>query len=306
MTKTEIKLAWGLILLSMLACQNLFAPIPPSPTPQPMPSMDEMRFNDAETGRRFRTLDRCIRDIADDSWQTTSYRVLGNFYTSSWCRGLEARYNCQVLDSNIDQRDQRVIELNTLLYNQNNPEFFGLGFQSHWVPKSTGWGASYFFAEQGQGTVGEGWGVTFRQYVTPAGPPEAIVQLGSDYRYTIFGPQRTQFEYSSELPIREDLALYLSSPEAMRDRGLFHIQALAQKVSTAIHTHQVNTCDPGPYLGKGVPPACPTRPMTSSEEAEERTRAEAYFAEQEELLRDHYQEMYAAWMTAFPLDQCWP
>lgn len=306
MVKTKIGLACSLILLSMLACQNLFAPMPATPTSQPMPSMDEMRFNDAQTGQRFRTLDRCMRDIADDSWQTISYRVLGNFYTSSWCRGLESRDNCQSLNSNIDQRDQHVIELYTLLYSQKDPEFFGLGFHSHWVPKSTGWGASYFFAEQGQTTVGEGWGVTFRQYATPAGPPEATVSLGSGYDYTIFGPQRTQFEYSSDLPIREDLALYISSPEAMRERGLAHIQALAQKVSTAIHTHQVNTCDPGQYLGKGLPPACPTRSMTSSEEAEELARAESYFAEQVQLLRDHYQEMYAAWMTAFPLDQCWP
>jgi hypothetical protein len=271
-----------------------------------MPGMDEMRFNDVATGQRFRSLDRCIRSIVDDSWETTSYQVLGNFYTASWCRGPETRDNCQIPNSNIDQRDQHVIELYTLLYNQNDPEFFGLGFQSHWVPKSTGWGASYFFAEQGQSTVGEGWGVNFSQYVAPTGPPEATVQLGSGYSYTILGSQQTDFEYSSDLPIREDLALYLSSAEAMRERGLVHIQALAQKVSAAIEAHQVNTCDPGPYLGKGLPPACPTRSMTSSEEAEELAKAESYFAEQEQLLRDHYQEMYAAWMTAFPLDQCWP
>lgn len=90
----------------------------------------------------------------------------------------------------------------------------------------------------------------------------------------------------------------------MRDRGLVQIQALAQKANTTINAHQANTCDLGPYVGNGIPPACTPRLLTANEEADELARANAYFAEQEQLLREHYQEMYAAWMAAFLFDQC--
>ena len=307
MAKIKIGLACSLMLLSMLACySNLFVPPAPSPTPQPVVSVDELRFKDSETGRRFRALDRCVRDIVDNSWQTTSYQLGGNFYRSHWCRGTGARYDCQIASSTLDNRDQHVIELSTLFYIQTYPEVFGLEFQLLWVPKSTGWGVSYYFAESGGRVVGEGWGVTFSKYVTPTGHPEATVNLGWNYGYTILGPNRTTFEYPSDLPMREDLALYLSAPDAMRDRGLAQMHALAQKVITAINVHQVSTCDLGPYLGNGVSPACTPRPLTANEEADELARAKAYFAEQDQLLRDHYQEMYATWMTAFPFDRCWP
>jgi hypothetical protein len=46
--------------------------------------------------------------------------------------------------------------------------------------------------------------------------------------------------------------------------------------------------------------------MTPAEEAAELTEADVFFLDQEQLLRDNYQEMYTAWMTAFPLDQFWP
>ncbi len=213
---------------------------------------------------------------------------------------------CQAAGSDFERCDQQVIKLNTLFYDQDYPQVFGLGFQALWVPKTAGWGASYSFAENGDGIVGDGWGVAFPEYTPPPAPPETTVNLGWKYGYTIYGPDRTTFEYSSDLPLREDLALYLSAPQAMRDRGLVGLLALAQKVDQAINTHQVNTCDLGPYLGRGLPPACTPRPLTLGEEAAEGLRAEAYFANQEKLLGDYYQEMYAAWMMAFPLDRCWP
>jgi hypothetical protein len=39
---------------------------------------------------------------------------------------------------------------------------------------------------------------------------------------------------------------------------------------------------------------------------EERAKAEAYFAEQEKLLRLYHEELYNAWMMTFPFDECWP
>ena len=305
MTTRNIGLACSLIVLSMLACSLNPFPVTPAPTPTPWPE-DEWRFKDSETSERFRALDRCIQNTVDNTWHTTSYRVVGNFFESNWCRGTGAHDDCQTAYATSDNRDQRIISLYTMFYDRNHPEFFGLGFRSLWVPKPTGWGALFFFAENGANVVGEGWGVTFRRYTTPTGPPEAIVNLGWKYSYAIYRASLTPFDSSSDLPVREDLALYLSAPEVMRDRGLAHNQALAKTVQTAIKRHQLTACNPGPIPGNGTLPECTPRPFTPSEEAEELARAQTYFSQQEQLLRGYYREMYLAWMTAFPLDQCWP
>jgi hypothetical protein len=303
LTKKSPGLACGLVLLSILACRFFTVPeLAPTPSPTPVPGVDELRFADAETGRRFRSLIGYINDFIDETWRTTSYHMTGNFYESSWCRGAGASPDCQVANSTIDNRDQHIIELYTLFY-QDFPKVYGLGFYVHWVPMETGWGASFSFSEGGSTTVGDGWGVGFYNYTTSTGPPEATLTLGWGYSYKIY---QTSIDYSPGLPERDDLALYLAGPQAMRDRGLTQIQALATKVKTQINTHQVMTCDWQPYQGGGIPPLCKTRPMTPAEEAAELARAEVYFTDQEQLLRDHYQEMYTAWMTAFPLDQYWP
>ena len=108
------------------------------------------------------------------------------------------------------------------------------------------------------------------------------------------------------LSAREKLALYLVSPEALRDAGQAQIQALAARVDEALRTHQVTACDRGPYEGNGIEPPCTPRPLTPEEEAAELARAAAYFDEQQRLLRENYREMYAVLMQAFPLDRCWP
>jgi hypothetical protein len=305
--KTRIGLACCLLWLSMLACDpDLFRPVPrPTPSPTPWP-LDQMLFQDPETGRRFRALDRCIRDITDDSWHKTSYQIHGNFYQASWCQGTVARDDCQFLYRTKDDHDQHSLTLYTLSRHENPPKFFGLGFSAILVPKSTGWGVLFDFHEKGETIIGEGWRVAFRKYVTPTGPAEGIIYLGSQYSYAIVD-NYTIFDYSSD-PILEDLAVYLSAPEAMRDRGLMRNQALARKVFAAINTHYVITCNQGPYIENegGAEPPCKPRPLTPKEEAEELARAKTYFAEQEQALRDSYQEIYTAWMTAFPFDQCWP
>ena len=301
----KIGLVCSLLLFGLVACQSISAPTS-EPTSLPVVGVNDLQFTDAETGRRFRTLDQCIKRLVDDSWRATAYHLAGNFYTARWCRGAGARLDCEIAGSTQDERDQRVIELYTLFYPKEYPQVFGLGFHSLWVPPVTGWGASFDFAEQGASVVGEGWQVSFREYLTPTGEAAATVSLGQGIGYRMSGPQPAMVELASDLPERADLALYLAGPEAMRDRALLQKQALADKVTTAITTHQITTCDQGPYLGKGLPPDCPPRPLTSDEEAAELAHAHAYFAEQAQLLRDHYQAMYAAWLAAFPLDQCWP
>ena len=298
-------LACSLALLGILAC-HIFSPIPdlaPTPTPVPVVSVDELRFTDPETGTRFHSLNDFITDqYVDKTWYTTSYHLTGNFYESSWCRGAGTLPDCQTLYSTIDNRDQHILDLWTLFY-QDYPEVTGLGFHTTWVPVAAGWGADFSFSEGGGSTVGEGWQVTFGQYVASTGQPAAELALGSGYSYKIY---ETNLQYSSSLPVRDDLALYLAGPKAMRDRWLAQIQVLAQRVTTQISAHQVSACDLNPYQGGGINPGCTSRPMTPAEETAELARAEAYFTAQEKLLSDHYQEMYTAWMTAFPLDQHWP
>lgn len=293
----------SLVLLSMLACR-FFSLLEPTPTltPTPVPGVNELRFTDAETGKRFRSLNGYIKGFVDETWRTTLYHMTGNFYESRWCRGAGVAPDCGSTYSTTDNRDQHVIDLYTLFYN-DFPEVTGLGFSASLTPTETGWGASFSFSEGGTTTVGEGWGVTFSEYTAPTGSPAAIVTLGGNYSYKI---NDTYIDYSPGQPSREDLALYMAGPEAMRDRGLAQIQALAEKVAVEINAHQVPTCDPQPYQGNGIPPACFTRAMTPAEEAAELTEADVFFLDQEQLLRDNYQEMYTAWMTAFPLDQFWP
>jgi hypothetical protein len=303
-TGYRLALMGGIILVSLMACR-FFSP-PVTTTPQVAIPVENLRFMEAKIGERFRMLDGCIMKIAGTSWRTTSYQLLGNFYQSDWCTGAGARNDCQIAGATIDQRDQHDISLYTLFYLQDYPQVFGLGLQALWVPKSTGWGASFYFAEQGQGIVGEGWGVTFSNYNTPSGPTDSAVSLGWKYSYTIYGPHETTFEQAADLSLREDLASYLASPASMRDLGVKQIQTLASKVDEAIRSHQVQTCDQGPYQGQGIPPACTLQPMTAGEEGTERDKARVYFSNEENDLREHYLEMYAAWMAAFPLDQCWP
>ena len=310
--KIWIGLGCGLIALILAGCKPVSPdPAPnsakaPTSTPKPAVSVDELRFQDAETGQRFRALNVCINNIVDNSWKTTSYQLVGNFYTSNWCQGEGTGADCPLAGSTLDKRDQHLIQLFTLFYDQTYPQVFGLGFQTLSVPKTTGWGALYSFAENGGSVLGEGWGVGFHEYTTSAGPADATVDLGWKYRYTIDGPNRTTFDQTSDLSMREDLAKYLSSAQSMRERGMAQIQALSKKVAEAINTHQVKGCDQGPNQGNGIPPACTVRPLTADEETTELDKAKAYFADQEQLLDEHYQEMYTAWMAAFPLDQCWP
>ncbi len=303
LAKKTLWLACGLVLLSMLACRSCSIPPIPAATPSPQPTVgvDELRFKDPEAGQQFRSLNACIQDFVDETWRT-SYHLSANYYQLRWCRGEGASPDCQTLDPTSDRRDQHIIELFTKFY-QDFPEVIGLGIRAHWVPETTGWKAWFGFFGAGGSEGGEGWGVKFSEYSTSTGRPEVIVELGDEYSYKII---ETYIKFSTDLPTREDLALHLAGPEAMRDRGQAQIRILSQLVETEISTHQVMACDWDPYQGGGIPPMCTPRPMDPAEEATELARAEAYFADQDQLLRDHYQDMYAAWMKAFPLDQCWP
>lgn len=292
------------LLLATVACSSLLGTSVSSPTPLPVVSLDELRFDDPETGRRFRALDACIREITADGWRTTGHRLIGNFYSSRWCRGDGARDDCQITSATQYNRDQHVIELETFFYPTSYPQVFGLKLSALWVPEQDGWGAHFHFSEGGQDFYGEGVGIGFSHYETGSREPAASVSVIGPLAYTLF---ETGVALPPEgLSTREELAPYLVSPEALRDEGLAQIRALATRVDEALRTHQVTACDRGPYQGKGIEPPCTPRPLTPEEEAVELARVAAYFDEQQRLLHENYREMYAALMQAFPLDRCWP
>ncbi|MBN2392973.1 MAG: hypothetical protein JXR84_19740 [Anaerolineae bacterium] len=292
------------ILSSTLACRLLQGTSEPTPTPLAVVGLDELRFDDAEIGRRFRALDACIREITADGWRTTDYKLIGNFYSSRWCRGAGARDDCQIASGTRNNRDQHVIELETFFYPSSYPQVFGLKLAALWVPEQDGWGVHFSFSEDGGDFYGDGAAIGFSQYETDSREPAASVSVIGPLTYRLF---ETGVALPPEtLSAREELALYLVSPEALRDEGLAQIQALASQVDETLRTHQVTACDRSPYEGDGIEPPCTPRPLIPEEEAEELARAATYFDEQQHLLRENYQEMYAALMQAFPLDRCWP
>jgi hypothetical protein len=292
------------ILSSALACRWLRGTSEPTSMPLSIVDLDELRFDDPEIERCFQALNACIREIAIDGWRTTGYKLIGNFYSSRWCRGAGARDDCQIASATRHNRDQHVIELETFFYPSSYPQVFGLNLAALWVPEQDGWGAHFYFSEGGRNFYGEGVGISFSQYETGSREPVASVSVIGPLTYQLF---ETGVALPPEdLSTREELALYLVSPEALRDEGLAQIQALATRVDETLRTHQVTACDRGPYEGNGIEPPCTPRPLTPEEEAAELARAATYFDEQQRLLRENYQEMYAALMQAFPLDRCWP
>jgi hypothetical protein len=292
------------ILLSALACRALTGPAAPTATPLPLVGLDELRFDDPATERRFKALDACIRERTADGWRTTGYQLIGNFYSSRWCEGAGARDDCQIASSTEHNRDQHVIELETFFYPSSYPQVFGLKLAALWVPEQDGWGAYFHFSEDGRNFYGEGAGIGFARYETGSREPVASVSVIGPLAYGLF--ETTVALPPEAFSAREELALYLVSPEALRDEGLAQMQALAVRVDEALRTHQVTACDYGPYEGQGIPPVCTPRALTPEEEAAELARAAVHFAEQQRLLRENYREMYAALMRAFPLGRCWP
>ena len=307
MLTTRARLGWfpqmigGLVLVVLLYACTTSQNTLPTPTAVSTPGLNGLAFSSADLERRITELDRCISDLAGAGWTHVPYKQIGNFYEASWCRGAGARQNCAFAESSADNRDQHAIALYTLFYPREFPQVFGLGLNVRWVPSAQGWGAGFYFSEDGKTIVGEGFGLDFFFYAAPTGKPKSTLHLGSGYGYAI---RETKVQHTSGLPLREDLAQYLKSPEAMRDRGLMMLEALQAKVESTLQSHQASTCDYGPVRGN-LPPICTPRPLTRAEEDQALAEAQASLGSQRQLLQDNYQELYATLLKAFPLDRCW-
>lgn len=301
LTGSNTALICGLALLAALAClPGIFRT--QSPPPGSTAGLDELHFSDPAAEARFRNLYACINGLRDNRWHADSLRIRGNFLSSRWCQGAGVDQDCQEISTASDRPDLAMIELFTLSY-RGPDEAFGLGVHAIKVPQETGWRVSFSYVENGLTITGNGWGLSFHQYRGPSERPGTVVGFGHAFDYMVV---ETKVIYNPETPILEDIAQYLASPEAMRDRGLEQLRALAGEVREAIEAGEVSGCDYPPYEGNGIPPACTPRPMTPAEQADELDRLEATIEEQESLLMEHYQEMYATWMDAFPFERCWP
>lgn len=296
---------FGLLLLG-LACR-FFAPATPMPTATPPLGIDELVFDEAETGQRFRALDACLRAVTAEGWRSLGYRRFPNSYQALWCRGAGARQDCGIASGTAHNRDQQVLSLQT--YHYSFPEVFGLGIGSLLVPAADGWGVSFSFSEGTGKLYGDAISFSLFRYEQGEYEPADTVFVIGPFPYQSFQVDLVEREIVGpeilELSAREKLAMVLSSPEAMREMSAQYYQSLAEEVNTSLRSPDFLACDRAEYKGDGIPPACLPRPLTEAERSAELTRAAAYFANQDALLRENYQEMYAAFLESFPFERCW-
>lgn len=291
-------------LLGMLAapsCRALPAEVA-TPDARNFVSLEALAFSDPATESRFRGLYQCLEEHKADFNHASALRIGGNFISSRWCRGEDLDQDCRNVSLASDRPGLALIELYTLSY-RGPDEAFGLGVRALSVPQESGWKAVFAYVEDGRTVIGDGWNLSFTQQHGSSARPGPVVGLGRTHTYRVI---QTHLVHASQTPALDEIAGYLAGPEAMRDRGLEALRAMADMVRTQIKGGQVPACDWSEYKGDGIPPACTPRAMTAADKAEELDRLEGYLAEQEALLEGHYREMYAAWMRAFPFDGCWP
>lgn len=296
-----------LLTLGLSGCGVAPTPLPPSATPEPTAvSVDQLRFNDEQTGIRFRALDACIAKLTEwEGWRSSGYRLVGNFHEAAWCKGAGAPNDCQTSSANAGRRDQHVIDLSTSFFPQRYPQVFGLSLSARWVPEGQNeWSVSFYFSEDADGILGEGAGINFQRYVPNQSEPIEQISVLGGLNY-LLSETRLSVTDPNPILIRENLNRVLASPEALRDSGLDLYSRLGAEVDDAIRTNRLVACDRDEYQGNGIQPICTPRALNQQERESEQARASTYFATSKHLLEEHYQEFYDLLFKAFPLDRCW-
>lgn len=299
-----------LLPLTLLACEVFgislsSTPAPPTPTPIPI-RLSDITFDDPLTQTRMLALDRCIADLATGSdWRYFPYENIGAFIEAKWCTGSRAAPDCQMTEGNQNQRDQHLLSLYTLHYGDDVTNAFGLGLSARWVPPQTGpqteWAAAFSFSEGGRTVVGEGFSLSFKEYGSAMEPVNELhFGMSNDYKIG-----ETTLSYFAQHLQRDELALYIASPESFLAQGQYILTGLAATVQAALDAHTITTCDYGPYNNDGIPPACNPRPLTAEEELAAKAEVEQYFANQQAVLEGNYEAMFTALGVAFPFETCW-
>ncbi len=269
---------------------------------------EKVTFDDTVTKPRLLALAACAEATVGGGGHATPWISQGNFVQKSWCAGQGARERCVIAEASEDDRDQHAVELSTLHYGDASP-YFGINLSALWVPPSDGWSASFSFSENGKGVEGEGFGLVFSLYRASSGrfaadrAPVDSLRLGRPYEYVVFENAKPPY-VAPTVPLRDDLARFVQSAESMRDAGSALLEKTRSDTARFLASHAAKVRVDGPYRGGGIPPAFTLRDATPAEEAAELAKANAHFDHDEALLRDHYREMYAALLKAFPVDRC--
>jgi hypothetical protein len=260
-------------------------------------------YENPETRQRIVDLATCIDGLREPDQHWGLWKPEGQSLMGRWCSGKGARSNCMTDDN---ARDQHAITLFTLHWTERDI-YYGVGLNAAWVPPA-GWAARFSLDDGGKTLVGDSFGLAFWREPAPPkdyGAANTVEPLyfGDSYGYKVFG-QEKYLGGLGEAP-RVAAARYLGSAEALRKGGLDLLARARAGLLELFARHEPKVGVEGPYLGHGVPPEITYRDATAAEEASEKAKAMAHFDAQEALLRDHYQEMYAALVRAFPVDRCW-
>lgn len=267
--------------------------------------VDELRFSDSYSSKRFLALDACIQEYisGDDEWRTSGYGRNGKHsFESRWCRGEGTLDECKIKSSYREKRDQHIIKLKTFFDSDEDTEASGLGFSVLRVPAEGGWAVNFGYHEEE--SVWVNFWYNESAYFNPDVEIERVSIIGLfSYKVvetTIRAPD------TRSLSTHDKMTRVLESPKAMRDMAIHYYQALAAEVDAAQHNDDISACDYGEYQGDGIQPICTPRPFLDDELSAELKRADEHFASQQVLLGDNYREMYNTLLQAFPFDHCQP
>ncbi|MCS7059989.1 MAG: hypothetical protein RMN25_02385 [Anaerolineae bacterium] len=318
-----------LIILLLLSACRIATPAPTTPPPPDKTyTVDQLRFRNPAFGFRFRHLDACARQFAEEKGldYLPYYRAgSGVPYSSlmaSWCRKDTLGW-CITIGSAPGEQEARRVEVSALLpsrqLDQGAPaDIFSIAFKALYVPANAGWVAELDMAT-GE-TPGDAC-VRLTYFEAGAAAPSRVIGLLCHATYTL--PDRRggfaihgQLDELARLNGGHRLARLLETPESLRELGIRQYQSLLAAGEAVLEKSDLAGCEEmpvTPQAGTGdqrvapVPTAlpCTPRPLGPQERNAELERLRAYVNERIAWLQADYAAMYAALEEAFPFAACW-
>ena len=198
-----------------------------------------------------------------------------------WCTGPNSARGCAGGNFRRTAGAQWAV-LNTLHFNGQWPQVFGLGVNTGKIPKEDGWGAQFYLSANGKSITGDSVSVSFLKMA--AGKVDVQVHLGGQYTYEI---HESRFQQSAPGSEMEVLRLLRSSPDALQNEAIAHLDALESKVLGDLDGGKVKKCVYGEYEGGGVPPECIPTPLSEDETSQARHQTKTHFEAQRTLIKEH-------------------
>jgi len=325
----SLVLASGMAALSLSACRvaSLAPTTPPPPTETY--SVEQLKFRNPALGFRFRHLDACARQFAEEKGleHLPYYRAReGMPYSAlmgSWCRKDDAGW-CRTVEDSAGGQDFRRVDLSGLFPTRQFDDIFSIAFKAVYAPANAGWRAEMDMAT-GE-TAGD---ACVRLSYFEAGAtgqksnaaPSRVIGLLCHATYALTDRRgdviaRGDAPELAGLTAGHRLARLLETPEALRDLGIQQYESLLAQAQAILDSGDLAWCEDtpaAPEAGAGerrvapVPTAlpCTPRPLSPDERRGESERLQAYVAERIAWLRADYAAMHAALEQAFPFAACW-